>query len=224
MKHPKAKLYCFSLSLRDELRDHQEQYEMDQYEAELEEQFNEGSGFEPEAETHRLEKEKLMAEKRNKRKITVKENQEVMLNSTILYSVDVELSYGGDPNTVRMDLLHRLLITCSLVRWRTGCDYTTAAQPYGFNLDLHDEKLAPLEVLDLREYAFEGKSNGMKWMEWEGGEHRQSILRFPWNRLPNSIVTHLGYVKIKEWGGLNENYVNSDQLPLKKDERTNLDC
>ena len=142
---------------------------MDQYEAELEEQFNEGSGFEPEAETHRLEKEKLRAEKRNKRKITVKENQEVMLNSTILYSVDVELSYGGDPNTVRMDLLHRLLITCSLVRWRTGCDYTTAAQPYGFNLDLHDEKLAPLEVLDLREYAFEGKSNGMKWMEWEGG-------------------------------------------------------
>jgi hypothetical protein len=154
-----------------------------------------------------------------------------ILNSTILYSLKVQVSSGGrkrDPS--KMDLIFRILTTCPNIKELDisvlrggGCVVYHTDNPQALDFTSSDAILAPLESLTLDGYMLHAKPNGLKWREWETDHPERSILNTPWKYLPDSAINYIGYSKIKEWGGLQTSVVKYDTSPLKPGTKTNID-
>ncbi|PMD65666.1 uncharacterized protein K444DRAFT_625216 [Hyaloscypha bicolor E] len=157
--------------------------------------------------------------------------RESILNSTNLHSLKVSVSNGGrEREPDKMDLILRILTTCPNIKEldisvsrRRGCVVYDTDDLYAFDFTTSNATLAPLESLTVDGYLFHANPNGLKWKEWEADHPERDILYAPWKYLPESIINHVGYPKIKEWGGLQSSHVKLDTSSLKLDTRTNLD-
>jgi hypothetical protein len=157
--------------------------------------------------------------------------RESILNSTNLHSLKVSVSTGGrEREPYQMDLILRILTTCPNIKeldisvsGHGGCVVYNTDDLYAFDFTSSNAPLAPLESLTVDGYLFHANPNGLKWKEWEVDHPKRDILFAPWKYLPESIINHVGYPKIKEWGGLQSSHVKMDTSPLKPGTRTNLD-
>jgi hypothetical protein len=124
------------------------------------------------------------AEQRHERRIAAAEQRdeirtaarEIIIHSTIIYSLTADINYGGRGDTFSMDLVHRALTSSPNIRelqlsvGHSGCLVTFEPQPYGFNFNARGAILPRLGVLKLSGYGFEEKPDGNRWMEYEA-EH-----------------------------------------------------
>ncbi|KAE9380861.1 hypothetical protein N431DRAFT_433090 [Stipitochalara longipes BDJ] len=154
-----------------------------------------------------------------------------ILNSTVLYSLKVQVSNGGrerDPSM--MDLILQILTTCPNIKGLdisisrgSGCVIYDTDDLYAFDFTSSNANLAPLESLTLDGYLLHAKPNGLKWREWETDHPERHILNAPWKYLPDSAINYIGYSKIKDWGGLQTSFVKRDTSLLKPGTKTNID-
>ena len=204
IEHSNCRLYyeLSSYSLRTSPRE----YVLEEFDSEVE------------SEGHEL------AEISGREKVAREAELQSLINSSILYSVSADLD--GDASDI--DYVYRLLTTCTNIRelnlnfggrdWGScGC----GGETHAFNFSNNNTSLPPLEVLTLKQYHFDSATNGQRLMAWETEPDR---LRWPWNKLPASIIQSVGYPWIRSIGGLMEG--SSKQHPVRWDEtteETNLD-
>jgi hypothetical protein len=157
--------------------------------------------------------------------------RELILNSTILHSLKVEVINGGrQPAPWKMDLILRILTTCPnikeldiTVKRAGGCVVFHNSDPYAFDFTSSNGTIAPLESLAVDGYRFQSKANGQDWKEWEANHPEGYILKMPWKYMPDSIINYIGYPKIQSLGGLESFVLKRGTSALKPGTKTNLD-
>lgn len=100
------------------------------------------------------------------------------------------------------------------VSW-SGCE-VSFNQPFAFNFTRSKNNFPPLTSLRLDGYTLGAKVDGDVWREWEVN----AILQWPWDKLPKRIIDWVGMERIRDMGGVMDNFVKrdySEKTPINLD-------
>jgi hypothetical protein len=148
-----------------------------------------------------------------------------IVGSPVLYSLNAVSKGNMQSGLMMTKFVGWILKTCSNLR---ELDFKVDSwgrsrpnDPVAFDFTGPNITLPSLEVLKLYNYEFSAKPSGRKWEELGAEKPSERALNFPWNQLPSSFASWIGFPKKRSSGGIDAQKALSDS-ELKKDVRTNL--